>query len=116
MFRFQILDALFAQAQGNIAKAKVNIEIYLQAPVGIGEHPDILASIQEQVDIIAHEKERIEVLKEYFSKPMNPIPEGHDPLIHDMDHDHMDPEHMSPEHDFDPGPSNPDPLGMTPLS
>ena len=107
MFRFQILDALFAQAQGNIAKAKVNIEIYLQAPVGIGEHSDILASIQEQVDIIAHEKERIEVLKEYFSKPMNPIPEGHD---------HMDPEHMGPEHDFDPGPSNPDPLGMTPLS
>ena len=111
MFRFQILDALFAQAQGNIAKAKVNIEIYLQAPVGIGEHSDILASIQEQVDIIAHEKERIEVLKEYFSKPMNPIPEGHDQLIHDMD-----PEHVGPEHDFDPGPNNPDPLGMTPLS
>ncbi len=101
MFRFQILDALFAQAQGNIAKAKVNIEIYLQAPVGIGEHSDILASIQEQVDIIAHEKERIEVLREYFSKP-----EGQDPLIHDI----------GPEHDFDPGPSNPDPLGMTPLS
>ena len=111
MFRFQILDALFAQAQGNIAKAKVNIEIYLQAPVGIGGHSDILASIQEQVDIIAHEKERIEVLKEYFSKPMNPIPEGHDSLIHDMDHDHVGPEHMGPEHD--PGP---DPLGMTPLS
>ena len=111
MFRFQILDALFAQAQGNIAKAKVNIEIYLQAPVGIGEHSDILASIQEQLDIIAHEKERIEVLREYFSKPMDPIPEGHDPLIHDMDHGHV-----GPEHDFDSGPSDPDPLGMTPLS
>ena len=110
MFRFQILDALFAQAQGNIAKAKVNIEIYLQAPVGIGEHSDILASIQEQVDIIAHEKERIEVLKEYFSKPVNTIPEGQDPLSpnHElMDHHH----HMGPEHDPDP-----DPLGMTPLS
>tara|TARA_B100002019_G_scaffold556_1_gene442 strand:- start:2571 stop:2900 length:330 start_codon:yes stop_codon:yes gene_type:complete len=109
MFRFQILDALFAQAQGNIAKAKVNIEIYLQAPVGIGEHPDILASIQEQVDIIAHEKERIEVLKEYFSKPMDPIPGGQDPLSPNpelMDHDHM-----GPEHDC-----GPDPLGMTPLS
>ena len=111
MFRFQILDALFAQAQGNIAKAKVNIEIYLQAPVGIGEHSDILASIQEQVDIIAHEKERIEVLKEYFSKPMNPIPEGQDPLF--MNHELMDPHHMGPEHDPDP---DPDPLGMTPLS
>ena len=109
MFRFQILDALFAQAQGNIAKAKVNIEIYLQAPVGIGEHPDILASIQEQVDIIAHEKERIEVLKEYFSKPMNPIPEEQDPLS--PDHEFMNHDHMGPEDDC-----GPDPLGMTPLS
>lgn len=114
MFRFQILDALFAQAQGNIAKAKVNIEIYLQAPVGIGEHADILASIQEQVDIIAHEKERIEVLREYFSKPMDPIPEGRDQLS--PNHELMDHGHVGPEHDFDPGPSNPDPLGMTPLS
>ena len=109
MFRFQILDALFAQAQGNIAKAKVNIEIYLQAPVGIGEHSDILASIQEQVDIIAHEKERIEVLKEYFSKPVNTIPEGQDPLS--PNHEFMDHDHMGPEHDC-----GPDPLGMTPLS
>ena len=109
MFRFQILDALFAQAQGNIAKAKVNIEIYLQAPVGIGEHSDILASIQEQVDIIAHEKERIEVLKEYFSKPMDPIPEEQDPLSHN--HELMNHDHMGPEHDC-----GPDPLGMTPLS
>ena len=109
MFRFQILDALFAQAQGNIAKAKVNIEIYLQAPVGIGEHSDILASIQEQVDIIAHEKERIEVLKEYFSKPVGTIPEEQDQLS--PNHELMDHDHMGPEHDC-----GPDPLGMTPLS
>ena len=66
--RFKILDALRADASGNIAKAKANIEVYLENPVGIGEHPDVLAAIQEQVDIIAHQEERIEVIKTHFSE------------------------------------------------
>ena len=62
-----MLDALLADAQGNIAKAKANVEVYLHNPVGIGEHPDVLAAIQEQLDIIAHEEERIEVIHNHFS-------------------------------------------------
>ena len=62
-----MLNALRDNAVGNIEKAKVNIEIYLHNPVGIGEHPDVLAAIQEQLDIIAHEEERIEVLDKHFS-------------------------------------------------
>jgi len=58
---------LRSQAEGNIAKARVNVEVYLHNPVGIGEHPDVLAAIQEQLDIIAHEEERIEVLEKHFS-------------------------------------------------
>jgi hypothetical protein len=64
-----MLDALLADANGNIAKAKANVEVYLHNPVGIGEHPDVLAAIQEQVDIIAHEEERIEVIEKHFSEP-----------------------------------------------
>jgi|TARA_B100000035_G_scaffold232954_1_gene201192 hypothetical protein len=64
--RLQILEALKADAKGNIEKARLNIEIYLKNPVGIGEHPDVLAAIQDQIDIIAHEEERIEVLQKYF--------------------------------------------------
>ena len=66
--RFKMLDALIADANGNIAKAKANIEVYLENPVGIGEHPDVLAAIQEQVDIIAHQEERIQVIKTHFSE------------------------------------------------
>ena len=66
MLRDKILDALYLDAQGNIAKAKANIEVYLHQPVGIGEHPDVLGAIQEQVDIIAHEQERIQVLEKHF--------------------------------------------------
>jgi len=65
--RVKMLDALVADAQGNIAKAKANVEVYLHNPVGIGEHPDVLAAIQEQLDIIAHEEERIEVIQKHFS-------------------------------------------------
>ena len=65
--RAKMLNALRDNAVGNIEKAKVNIEIYLHNPVGIGEHPDVLAAIQEQLDIIAHEEERIEVLDKHFT-------------------------------------------------
>ena len=65
--RQKMLDALRDDAVGNIQKAKVNIEVYLHHPVGIGEHPDVLGAIQEQLDIIAHEEERIEVLDKHFT-------------------------------------------------
>ena len=64
--RREILQALKAEATGNIEKARLNIEIYLKNPVGIGEHPDVLAAILEQLDIIAHEEECIEVMQKYF--------------------------------------------------
>jgi hypothetical protein len=64
--RNEILKALKVDALGNIEKARLNVEIYLKNPVGIGEHPDVLAAIQDQLDIIAHEEERIEVIKKHF--------------------------------------------------
>ena len=65
--REQTISALRNDALGKISKAKVNVEIYLHNPVGIGEHPDVLAAIQDQIDIIAHEEERIEVIERHFS-------------------------------------------------
>ena len=64
--RKQTLDALRSQCKGNIDKARVNVEVYLHNPVGIGEHPDVLASIQEQIDLIAKEEERLHVIDNYF--------------------------------------------------
>ncbi len=66
--RKQTLDALRSQCKGNIDKARVNVEIYLHNPVGIGEHPDVLAAIQDQIDVIAKEEERLEVLNRHFTK------------------------------------------------
>ena len=57
-----------SQCKGNIDKARVNVEIYLHNPVGIGEHPDVLAAIQDQIDAIAKEVERLEVIDTYFTE------------------------------------------------
>lgn len=65
--RKNMLDALKAEAEGNIQKAKMNVEVYLHNPVGIGEHPDILGSIQDQLDVIAEQEERIAVLEKHFN-------------------------------------------------
>tara|TARA_R100001463_G_scaffold134660_1_gene197065 strand:+ start:253 stop:456 length:204 start_codon:yes stop_codon:yes gene_type:complete len=64
--RKTIVKALRAQALGNIEKAKANIDIYLHNPVGIGEHSDILAAVQDQIDMIAKEEERLDVLEKHF--------------------------------------------------
>ena len=65
--RKEILNALVTESEGKIQKSRMNVEVYLHNPVGIGEHPDVLGSIQDQLDIIAHESERVEVITKYFS-------------------------------------------------
>ena len=67
--RDQTVGALRADAEGSIQKARVNVEVYLHNPVGIGEHPDILSAIQDQLDVIAENEERIQVLDKYFNEP-----------------------------------------------
>jgi len=65
--REQIIDALKAEAEGSIQKARLNIEVYLHNPVGIGEHPDVLAAVQDQLDVIAEHEERLAVLEKHFT-------------------------------------------------
>ena len=66
--RNQIIDSLILFAEGQIAKHKTNVDIYLDKSVGIGEHSDVLASIQEQLNIIAQYDEQIGVLKKNYNK------------------------------------------------
>jgi len=64
--RKNILDALYADARGSIETARMNVEVYLHNPVGIGEHSNVMAAIQEQINVIAEHTERIQVLNKYF--------------------------------------------------
>jgi len=64
--REDIINAMIAHAKGHIAKHKANVEIYLQNAVGVGEHPDILESIEKELDLIAQYDDQIEMLNKYF--------------------------------------------------
>jgi|TARA_R100000008_G_scaffold67348_1_gene44395 hypothetical protein len=64
--REQLIAALKAHAQGEIAMHKANIEVYLRNPVGIGEHPDLTQAMQEELDKIARWDDQLEVLNKYF--------------------------------------------------
>ena len=64
----QLKDALILGYQGEIARANANIEVYMRKPVGIGEHPDILAAIDSEIEKAAHAQEKLEYvanLEEY---------------------------------------------------
>ena len=62
-----ILEALQAKYFGEIKEAQANIEIYLENPVGIGEHPEILDAIDTQISKLAEAQEKFEVLKEFIN-------------------------------------------------
>ena len=64
--REQLIAALKAHAQGEIAMHKANVEVYLKNPVGIGEHPDLTQAMQEELDKIARWDDQLEVLNKYF--------------------------------------------------
>ena len=66
--REQLLRALLSHAQGEIEMHKANVEVYLTNPTGIGEHPDITAAMQEEIDKIARWHDQIEVINKYFKK------------------------------------------------
>ena len=64
--RNQIISALLAHAQGDIQKHKMNVEVYLTSPVGIGEHSNVMEAIEEELNMIAKYEDQVSVLKKHF--------------------------------------------------
>ena len=64
--RDQIIKALLAHAQGDIAKHRANVEVYLTNPVGIGEHSNVMEAIEEELNMIAKYQDQIDVIQKYY--------------------------------------------------
>ena len=64
--RDQILKSQLNYYQGIICKHQQNVEIYLNQPVGIAEHHDVMGSIEKELDAIGDAHEKIEVINHYF--------------------------------------------------
>ncbi len=54
--------ALKLKYEGQIAEADANIEIYLKNPAGIGEHSDIIAEVDKQIELAASAQEKLDYL------------------------------------------------------
>ena len=58
-----ILEALEARYNAQIAEADATIKIYLENPVGIGEHPQNIDEVDKLITKIAEAQEKLKELK-----------------------------------------------------
>jgi len=64
--REQMIAAATKHAEAEIELHKTNIEVYMQKVVGIGEHSDIIETIQKELDAMAAADDRLEMINKYF--------------------------------------------------
>ena len=63
-----MIDAARKHAEAESMLHKANIEVYMQQVVGIGEHSDIIETIQKELDKMATANDRLEMLDKHFSE------------------------------------------------
>jgi hypothetical protein len=63
----QLINAAKKHAEAEIELHKTNIEVYMEKVVGIGEHSDIVETIQKELDSMASAHDRLEMLNKYFA-------------------------------------------------
>ena len=67
MLKEQMIKAARMHAEAEIQLHKTNIDVYMEKVVGIGEHSDIIETIQKELDAMAAADDRLEMLNKYFS-------------------------------------------------
>ena len=60
-----ILDALEKRYDAQISEADATIKIYLEKPVGIGEHPQHIDEVDKLIGKICHANEKKKELKNF---------------------------------------------------
>ena len=63
--RMAILEALEDRYNAQISEADATIQIYLEKPVAIGEHPQHIDEIDKLVEKIAAAEEKLKVLQSF---------------------------------------------------
>lgn len=61
-----LLEALCAKLEGEIQVAKANVMVYMRNAAGIGEHPDVVESIETQIAKIAEAEDKLETIRNHF--------------------------------------------------
>ena len=58
-----ILEALRKKYESDIASARANIQVYIDNPACIGEHPDLVSAVDEQVTLLAEAEDKLSTLE-----------------------------------------------------
>ena len=64
--REDLIKASRLHFKAHIQKHKVNVENLLENSVGVGEHPDIIDTIEKELGIMAEYEDKLEMLNKYF--------------------------------------------------
>ena len=67
-FRGITISVLIQYFTGQLHKHRINVENYLQKSVGVGEHSDIMETIEKELGHMADYHDKIEVLNTYFTE------------------------------------------------
>lgn len=57
-----LVESLRKYFEGKIYYHQANVRVYLENPVGIGEHPDVMLAIEEELAKAAEYAEKLEML------------------------------------------------------
>jgi len=63
-----LIKALVSKLEGEIEVAKANILVYTRSPVGIGEHGEVVQTIEQEIVKIAEAEDKLEVCKKHFGR------------------------------------------------
>jgi|TARA_R100001460_G_scaffold45304_1_gene82412 hypothetical protein len=67
--REMILQALKSKISGQINGHIANIEAMMTNPVGIGDHPTIVETIEKELSALEHENGKLNNLVRFFERP-----------------------------------------------
>jgi uncharacterized protein (DUF342 family) len=63
--RSTLINALEDRYNAQISEADATVQIYLEKPVAIGEHPQHLDEIDKLIEKIAHAEEKLQILQQF---------------------------------------------------
>ena len=52
--------------EAEVAAAKADIDVYINNPVGIGEHPDLVAAVDSEMVKLADAEDKLATLNKYY--------------------------------------------------
>ena len=61
-----LLNAMRSTLEGRVDYHRANIAVYLENPVGIGEHPDIMEAVESELAKLSEADEKLATLDKYF--------------------------------------------------